>query len=73
MLEHSGGIMGFNAVVAYLAEDDAYVAAAVNDKDVPAAAGLLKLVQTIRSHRDARTATWPLKQNAGRSAHPAHD
>ena len=51
MLEHSGGIAGFNAVVAYLAEDDAYVAVAVNDKDVPAAAGLWTLVRTLRAGR----------------------
>lgn len=53
MLEHSGGVTGFNAVVAYLVEDDAYVAVAVNDKDVSAAAGLWKLVQALRAHRAA--------------------
>lgn len=54
MLEHSGGIAGFNAVVAYLAEDDAYVAIVVNDEDVPAAAGLWRLVQTLRANRSSR-------------------
>ena len=51
MLEHSGGITGFNAVVAYLTEDDAYVSVAFNDKDVPAAAGLWALVRALRAAR----------------------
>jgi D-alanyl-D-alanine carboxypeptidase len=51
MLEHSGGVTGFNAVVAYLVEDDAFVAIAVNDKDVPAVAGLWRFVQALRAER----------------------
>ena len=51
MLEHSGGIAGFNAIVAYLVEDDAFVAVAVNDQDVPAAAGLWTLVRALRAYR----------------------
>ena len=51
MLEHSGGITGFNAVVAYLVEDDAYVAVAVNDQDVAAQAGLWTLVRALRAAR----------------------
>lgn len=53
MLEHSGGIFGFNAVVAYVVEDDAYVAVAVNDKNVPAMAGLWRLLQDVRAFHDA--------------------
>jgi D-alanyl-D-alanine carboxypeptidase len=57
MLEHSGGAPGFNAVVAYLVEDDAFVAIAVNDKDVPAVAGLWQMVQVLREYRADRQAT----------------
>ncbi len=51
MLEHSGGIVGFNAVVAYLVEDDVYIAVIVNDEDVPAAAGLWSLARALRTSR----------------------
>ena len=51
MLGHDGGIAGFDATVAYLADDDAFVAVAVNDADVPAAAGLWTLVRALRAGR----------------------
>ena len=51
MLEHSGGIGGFNAMVAYLVEDDVYIAVAVSDKDVSAAAGLWALTRALRAYR----------------------
>ena len=53
MLGHSGGITGFTGVVAYLPEDQLYVAVLFNDKDVSAEAGLWLLVRTIREHRAA--------------------
>jgi D-alanyl-D-alanine carboxypeptidase len=49
MLGHSGGIVGFTSVVAYLPTDNVYVAAIVNDKDVPAEAVLWALVQAART------------------------
>lgn len=51
MLEHSGGITGFNAMVAYLVEDNAFVAITVSDETVPAAAGLWQLARTLRGLR----------------------
>lgn len=48
MLGHSGGIVGFTSVVAYLPTDNMYVAAIVNDKDVPAEAVLWAMVQAAR-------------------------
>lgn len=57
MLGHSGGIAGFTSVVAYVANDDVYVAVLLNDKDVPAEAGLWAVVRAIRAFRAARVPT----------------
>ncbi|GGE40527.1 hypothetical protein GCM10011367_13790 [Marinicauda pacifica] len=51
MLMHSGGITGFRAAVAYLAEDDIFVAVMVNDSTVPAEAALWALVRAARARR----------------------
>lgn len=51
MLMHSGGITGFRAAVAYLAEDDSFVAVMVNDSSVPAEAALWALVRAARARR----------------------
>jgi D-alanyl-D-alanine carboxypeptidase len=49
MVGHSGGIAGFTSVVAYVPADDVFLSLAVNDKDVPAEAGLWALLQAIRA------------------------
>lgn len=49
MLGHSGGIVGFTSVVAYVPADNAFIAVLVNDKDVPAEAVLWALLQAIRA------------------------
>ncbi|MBZ4409941.1 beta-lactamase family protein [Myxococcus sp. XM-1-1-1] len=54
MLGHSGGIQGFTSVMAWLPEDDAFVAVIFNDNQVAAEAGLWALVRALREHRSAR-------------------
>jgi len=49
MLGHLGGMPGFNALVAYVAESDVYIAIAVNDEARSAGAGLWSILQTLRS------------------------
>lgn len=51
MLGHSGGIAGFTSVVAYVAAEDVFISVIVNDKNVPAEAGLFALLQAIRAAR----------------------
>jgi D-alanyl-D-alanine carboxypeptidase len=51
LLEHSGGMPGFNATMAYAADDGVFVAVMANDRQVPAAAGLWVLLQVVRRHR----------------------
>lgn len=51
MLGHSGGITGFNAEVAYLVEDNIYIAVTSSDREVSAAAGLWALTQVVREVR----------------------
>jgi len=53
LLEHSGGITGFNAIMAYAAEDGVFISVMTNDEQVPAAAGLWRLLQVVRRHRAA--------------------
>ena len=48
MMGHSGGVTGFTAVVAWLAEDDVVVAVLLNDRQVPAEAALWHLVRALR-------------------------
>jgi len=52
LLEHSGGITGFNAIVAYAAEDGVFISVMTNDEQVPTAAGLWRVLQVVRDHRD---------------------
>lgn len=49
MLMHSGGITGFSATVAWLADHDVWVAVMTNEKDVPAEAAMWALVQALNS------------------------
>ena len=51
MLSHSGGIAGFNSLVAYLAADDVYIAVLANDREFSAAAGLWVIAQKIRAYQ----------------------
>lgn len=51
LLEHSGGIRGFNAIVAWAADDGVFISVMANDRQVPAAAGLWRLLQVVRRHR----------------------
>ena len=48
MVGQSGGVTGFTAVVAWLAEDDVVVAVLLNDRQVPAEAALWHLVRALR-------------------------
>lgn len=50
MIGHSGGIVGFTSVVAYLPQDNAVVCVLFNDKRYAAEAGLWSLVQALRRH-----------------------
>lgn len=52
MLGHSGGITGFTSVVAYVADDDLFIAVLVNDKAVSAEAALWAFVQAVREYRE---------------------
>ncbi|HMR79522.1 MAG TPA: serine hydrolase domain-containing protein, partial [Polyangiaceae bacterium] len=54
MLGHSGGMPGFTSVVAYVAADDVFIAVLVNEKSVPAEAGLMTLLGALRKHRGGR-------------------
>jgi len=49
MIGHSGGIIGFTGVLAYVVEDNAFVSVLFNDKSVSAEAGLWSIVKTIRN------------------------
>lgn len=48
MLMHSGGITGFSATVAWLAEDQVFVAVLANERTVPAEAALWALVRSLQ-------------------------
>jgi len=54
MLGHSGGIVGFTAVLAYVVEDNAYISVLFNDKSVSAEAGLWSIIRTIRNYIQSR-------------------
>jgi len=49
MLMHSGGITGFSATVAWLADYDVWVAVMTNEREVPAEAAMWALVQALNS------------------------
>lgn len=49
MLMHSGGITGFSATVAWLADYDVWVAVMTNERQVPAEAAMWALVQALNS------------------------
>lgn len=51
MLGHSGTLVGFRSVVAYVVEDDIYVAVVFNERNAPAEAGLWQLLQAFRKAR----------------------
>ncbi len=48
LVHHSGGVTGFTAGVAWLAEDDLVIAAMTNDRDVPAEAAIWSLTRALR-------------------------
>lgn len=51
MLGHSGGIQGYRSIIAYTAEDNAFIAVLFNDESASAEAGLWKLVQVLRQNQ----------------------
>ncbi len=51
MLRHTGGITGFRSVVAYVPDDDVFVAVFFNDKNVSVEAGLWSIVRTVRAFK----------------------
>lgn len=48
LVHHSGGVTGFTAGVAWLAEDDLVIAAMTNDSSVPAEAAIWSLARALR-------------------------
>lgn len=49
LVHHSGGVTGFTAGVAWLAEDDLVIAAMTNDRNVPAEAAIWSLTRALRA------------------------